>query len=63
MPEQYVTLEMSVHSITGERFIKQTYDQPNERVILDLSRFPTGIYIMNTIADGKRLSAQKVIRS
>ena len=63
MAEQYSTVEISVHSISGQRIIHQTYSQPKERLSVDLSKFPTGIYIMNTIADGKRLPPQKVIRS
>lgn len=63
MAEQYSTVEISVHSISGQRIIHQTYSQPKERLSVDLSKFPTGIYIMNTIADGKRLPPQKVIRT
>ena len=63
MPKQYTTLELSVHSITGQRLIHQTFNQPKERLSVDLSRFSTGIYLINMVADGEPLPAQKVIRS
>lgn len=63
VPEQYTSLEMSVHSITGQRIIHQTYDQPKERLSIDLSRFSTGVYIINMVANGEPLPAQKVIKT
>jgi len=63
MPEQYTSLEMSVHSITGQRIIHQTYNQPQERLSVDLSSFSTGVYIINMVANGDPLPAQKVIKT
>ena len=63
MQEQYTSLEMSVHSIIGQRIIYQTYDQPKEKLSIDLSGFSTGVYIINIVADGEPLPTQKIIRS
>lgn len=61
--ERYDTVNISIISITGQVIFSTSYSHPNTKINIDLSRFATGIYIVNTIADGKRLPAQKVIRS
>ncbi len=63
MKEQYSTVEISIHSITGQRLTYQTYNQPKERLSIDLSKFSKGIYLINMVADGESLPAQKVIRN
>jgi len=38
------------------------YQNVNKEVGIGLSQYPTGIYIINIIVDGKRLSPKKAIR-
>ena len=58
----YETIDISVSSITGQIVHSQSYISTSNQISIDLSRYPTGIYIINTMADGKRLPTQKVIR-
>jgi len=60
--ESYDAVDISVVSITGQVVLSTSYSHPNNKISIDLSRFSTGIYIVNTIADGERLAAQKIIR-
>lgn len=58
----YNKVEIQAHNISG-KLIKTIVVKPNNKNIkLDLSSYPSGMYIINIIADGKRLSPKKAIR-
>lgn len=63
LKENYNNVDISVISIMGRVVLTKSYQQPNKKISLDLSRVATGIYIVNTIANGKKLVPQKIIRS
>lgn len=63
LTEDYNEVKISVANISG-RIIQNTRHQKfGEKLTIDLSQFSTGIYIVNIVADGKKLEAIKAIRS
>jgi len=63
LTEQYNEVRISVANISGQTIQNSTHQKFGEKLSIDLSQFSTGIYIINIIADGKRLEAIKAIRS
>jgi hypothetical protein len=59
--KEYNTLEIQVTSISGQIILSRTHQKMNKTLEIDLSKYPTGLYIINTIADGKRLATKKAI--
>ena len=57
----YKKVEIQAYNISGN-LIKTKVGTPYNRILqVDLSSFPSGIYIINIIADGKRLMPKKAI--
>lgn len=61
--EDYKEIKISISNISGRIIKNSTYQKIGEKVTIDLSQFSTGIYIVNIIADGKRLEPIKAVRS
>lgn len=61
--EDYSNIQIQVNTISGQLVKTSSYQNVNQNVNIDLSQFPTGIYLINIIADGKRLGAKKAIKS
>ena len=59
--KEYNTVEVQVTSISGQIILSKTIQNINKTLKIDLSKYPTGLYIINTIAEGKRLAAKKAI--
>lgn len=60
--QPYKTIEIQVNGISGQLIKRFSFQNVNKQVGIDLSQYPAGIYIINIIADGKRLSTKKAIR-
>ncbi|WP_298556064.1 carboxypeptidase-like regulatory domain-containing protein [uncultured Algibacter sp.] len=58
----YRDIQVQVNGITGQLIKTFSYQNVNNKISIDLSQNPIGIYIINIIADGKRLSPKKAIR-
>ncbi len=63
LTENYNKVEISIANISGRIIQNSTYQKFGEIGSIDLSHFSTGIYIVNIIADGKRLATLRAIRS
>ena len=61
LPNTYAKVELSVTNISGQQLLKTVYQNINQEIRMDLSRYPTGIYLINIIADGQRLPVQKAV--
>ena len=57
------SLRVDIVDINGRKVNVKDYTYPNKRLQIDLSNNASGIYIVNILADGKRLPTQKVIRN
>ena len=60
--EDYGNIQIQVNTISGQLVKINSYQNINKKVTIDLSQFPSGIYLVNIIADGKRLETKKAIR-
>ena len=58
----YKHVQIQINNISGQQIKASSYQDVNKEVRIDLSQYPAGIYIINIIADGKRLSPKKAIR-
>ena len=58
----FTQLEVQVNNSSGELIKTSNYQNMSQQVSIDLSQYPPGIYIINIIADGKRLLPKKAIR-
>lgn len=63
LTENYNKVEISIANMSGRVIQNSTYQKFGEIGNIDLSQFSTGIYIVNIIADGKRLATLKAVRS
>lgn len=61
LTEDYDKVEISIANMSGRIIQNLTYQKFGEKVTINLSQFSTGIYIVNIIADGKRLEPIKAI--
>ncbi len=61
MDKDYNLVEVQVTSISGQIILSKTIQNINKTLKIDLSKCPAGLYIINTIADGKRLAVKKAI--
>ena len=59
--QEYGEVEVRVTNISGQSILIKSFRNPNRRLKIDLSRYPTGMYIVNTMADGKTLPVKKAI--
>lgn len=57
----YRNIQMQVSNISGQIIKVDNYQKNTKQLNVDLSQFPSGIYIINIIADGKQLPAKKAI--
>lgn len=62
MANAYKEVQVFVTNMLGQQVQSSIYQNTNNRVTLDLSSLRTGIYLINSVADGKRLPTQKAIR-
>lgn len=60
--QDYKIVQVNISDINGRKMNARSYSYPNKRLQIDLTQHTSGIYIINIVADGKRLPAQKVIR-
>lgn len=59
--KNYYKVELVIATITGNIIQSNSYQDLFENIELDLSNCPSGIYIINIIADGERLTPKKAI--
>lgn len=57
----YGQVEIQISNISGQRIKTITYQNINNVAAINLSQYPTGMYIVNIIADGKHLASKKAI--
>jgi len=57
----YRKVQIRVSNMSGQLIKTINYQNVVEKVIMDMSQFPTGIYIINIIADGKQLDTKKAV--
>ena len=62
MADTHKEVQVYVTNMLGQLVQSQVYQNTNNRITLDLSLVRTGIYLINSIADGKSLPTQKAIR-
>ncbi|WP_055435124.1 T9SS type A sorting domain-containing protein [Lacinutrix algicola] len=55
-------IKVIVNSISGQVIQSNVFHNVLNKVTVDLSQYPSGIYLINIIADGKRLTVKKAIR-
>jgi hypothetical protein len=61
--KQYNEIDISVTTLKGRMIHNNKHQKFSKRLSVDLSQFSKGIYIINIIADGKRLEPVKAIRN
>ena len=61
LDRMYRTVEVQVTSITGQIILSKTIQNNNKNIKMDLSQHVAGLYLINTIVDGKRLPTKKAI--
>ncbi|OMP31548.1 hypothetical protein BKM32_07465 [Mangrovimonas sp. DI 80] len=61
LAKDYETLEMHVYAITGQKVLSQNLKRLTENISLDLSRFPSGVYLVNLVGDGEKLPVKKAV--
>ncbi len=59
----YNKVSISIADMSGRSVQNTTQQKFGKKGTIDLSAYPTGIYIVNIIADGKRLEPIKAIKS
>ena len=62
MTNSYKEVQVFVTNMLGQHIQSRTYQNTQTAISLDISSQRTGIYLINIIADGKRLPTQKAIR-
>ncbi|MFT5890725.1 MAG: hypothetical protein ACI9Y7_000818 [Dokdonia sp.] len=62
MANSHKEVQVYVTNILGQQVQSKVYQNTNNTVTLDLSSLRTGIYLINSMADGERLPTQKAIR-
>lgn len=61
--EDYHEVKISIADMSGQLILKSKHHEFGNNIRIDLSEFPNGVYIVNIIADGKRLECIKAIIS
>ena len=59
LQDSFQQVEISVATFSGQIIQQNSY----QNITVNLSRFPTGIYLIHTVADGKTLETKKAIKS
>jgi hypothetical protein len=62
MADTHKEVQVYVTNILGQQVQSRVYQNTNNRITLDLSSLRTGIYLINSVADGEPLATQKAIR-
>lgn len=60
--KRYEKINVTVNSMLGQTLFYKSYQRLNSKICLDLSSYPSGIYIINIVANGKRLPIRKAIK-
>ncbi|AUC83533.1 T9SS type A sorting domain-containing protein [Lacinutrix sp. Bg11-31] len=60
--EKYNKIKVVVNSISGQAIQSKVFQNVLNKVTIDLSQYPSGIFLINIIADGKQLPTKKAIR-
>ncbi|MFT5751450.1 MAG: hypothetical protein ACI828_002107 [Flavobacteriales bacterium] len=63
LSDSYNNVQIFVNAMNGQQLQSRNHAAINNTISVDISGYPTGIYLINIIADGERLPAQKAIRS
>jgi hypothetical protein len=63
LPKIYNEVKISVANMSGQVVLIKEYQNFGNQKKVDLTKFPTGVYIVNIIAKGEKLKAIKAIRS
>lgn len=61
--EDYDNVEISIVNMSGRIIQNSTYQKFDKNLNIDLSQYASGIYIVNIIADGRRLEPIKAVRN
>ncbi len=62
MTNSHKEVQIMVTNLLGQNVQSKIFQNTNSNITLDLSSVKTGVYLINMIADGKRLPTQKAIR-
>ncbi|WP_299208105.1 carboxypeptidase-like regulatory domain-containing protein [uncultured Dokdonia sp.] len=62
MASSYREVNVYVTNLLGQQVASRVYQNTNNRITLDVSSLRTGIYLINSVADGKPLPTQKAIK-
>ncbi|WP_346881048.1 carboxypeptidase-like regulatory domain-containing protein [uncultured Algibacter sp.] len=57
----YTNVQIQVSTISGQHIKSFNYKNINNKINIDLSQYPSGLYIINIIADRKPLESKKAI--
>ncbi|WP_461302760.1 T9SS type A sorting domain-containing protein [Aureisphaera sp.] len=61
--KEYRTVNVHVHNILGQQIHSSEFKNFGKEVKVNLSAQPTGIYLVNVLADGEKLKTHKLIKS
>lgn len=59
--KRYKEIEIKISNISGQTVKSISHQNVNRTVDINLTEYPTGMYIINIIADGKHLTSKKAI--
>ena len=62
LDRKYKSIAITVSSITGQVVLSNSYQNSRSEITINLSQYPPGVYIVNIIADEKRLATKKAVR-
>lgn len=60
--EDYDEVKISITNMSGRIIQNSPHQKLSKKVTIDLSQFSTGIYVVNILADGKRLEPIKAVK-
>ena len=60
--EDYDEVKISITNMSGRIIQNSSHQKFGKKVTIDLSQFSTGIYVVNIVADGKRLEPIKAVK-
>jgi hypothetical protein len=61
LDKKYSKITVNIESVTGILIAKNTYSNTSS-VEMDWSKVPSGMYLINVLADGERLSVQRIVK-
>lgn len=62
LQDRFQQVEILVATFSGQIIQQTSYQNINKNITVNLSRFPAGIYLIHTVADGKTLETKKAIK-